>query len=94
MSSLFESDRLFFNFICKKECNIKENESRKLIFEILKQSKIAKRLDLSDKFWQQLNICDESLRKEMGQYEIENIDNANICAIGVNPKEYFEKFKK
>ena len=29
----------------------------------------------------------------MGLYEIENIVNANICTIVVNPKEYFEKFK-
>ena len=26
-------------------------------------------------------------------YEIESIDNANICTITVNPKEYFEKLK-
>ena len=26
----------FFNFICKKECNIKESESRNLILQILK----------------------------------------------------------
>ena len=31
-----DSCSIFFNFICKKECNIKESESRKLIFEILK----------------------------------------------------------
>ena len=41
----------FFNFVCKKECNIKEIESRKLIFEVLKRSKIVERLDVSDKFW-------------------------------------------
>ena len=41
-----DSRSIFFNFICKKECNIKESESRKLFFEISKQSKIAKRLDL------------------------------------------------
>ena len=29
----------------------------------------------------------------MGLYEIENIDNQNICTIAINPKEYFEKFK-
>ena len=29
----------------------------------------------------------------MGLYEIENIDNQNICTIAVNPKEYFEKFR-
>ena len=84
---------IFLDFICKKECNIKESESRKLNFEILKQSKIAKRLDISDKFWQQFKMRNEKLRKQMELYEIENIDNANICAIAVNPKEYFEKLK-
>lgn len=84
---------MFFNSICKKMCNVKENESKKMIFGILKQSKIAKRHDLSDKFWQQLKMQNESLRKEMGLYEIENIDNVNICTIAVNPKEYFEKLK-
>ena len=29
----------------------------------------------------------------MGLYEIENINNQNICTIAVNPNEYFEKFK-
>ena len=29
----------------------------------------------------------------MGLYDIENIDNAKICTIAVNPKEYSEKFK-
>ena len=29
----------------------------------------------------------------MGLYEIENIENPNICTIAINLKEYFEKFK-
>ena len=29
----------------------------------------------------------------MGLYEVENIDNPNICIIAVNPKEYFKKIK-
>ena len=36
---------------------------------------------------------DKSKQKVMGLFEIENIDNPNICTIAVNPKEYFEKFK-
>ena len=35
----------------------------------------------------------KNTRKVMGLYEIENIDNANICTIAVNPNEYFEKLK-
>ena len=81
----------FFNFICKKQCNIKKSESRNLIFQILKQSKIAERLDVSEPFWSQFEMRNENVKKQMGLYEIENISNSNICAIVVNPKEYFEK---
>ena len=88
-----DSCSVFFNFICKKECSIKESESRKLTFKILKHSKIAERLDVSDKFGQQFKMRNENVKKEMGLDEIENIDNANICTIALNPKEYFEKFK-
>ena len=35
----------------------------------------------------------EKLEKQMGLYEIENINNANVCTIAVNPKSYFEKLK-
>ena len=35
----------------------------------------------------------EGTRKVMGLYEVENLDNANLCTITINPKEYFEKFK-
>ena len=67
-----DSSSWFFNFICKKECNIKERESRNLILKILKQSTIAERLDVSGSFWSQFEICDENMKKQMGLYEIEN----------------------
>ena len=35
----------------------------------------------------------ENVKKQIGLYEIGNIDDANICTIAINPKEYFEKFK-
>ena len=35
----------------------------------------------------------KNVKKRWGLYATENADNANICAIAVNPKEYFEKFK-
>ena len=52
---------IFFNFICKKECDIRQSKSRNLIFVILKQSKIIKRFDLYDEFWDQFKICDMKL---------------------------------
>ena len=53
-------------------------------------SKIFKKLDLSDDFWEQFNVQDKTLKKT-GFYKIKSIDNANVITICVNPKEYFEK---
>ena len=38
-------------------------------------------------------MCKEKLGKQMRLYNIENIDNIDICTIAVNPKEYFKKLK-
>ena len=88
-----DSTSLLFTFICKLESVVPESEARNIIFQCLKKSKILNRLDLSDDFWKKFDVYDHSTKKEMGLYEIENIDNQNICTIAVNPKEYFEKFK-
>ena len=66
---------------------------RKIIFEILKQSKIAERLDVSDEFWTQFGTHNRKVEKQVELYETENKDNVNICTIAVSPKENFEKFK-
>ena len=88
-----DSCSMFFIFICKLECCIPESVFRNVLFEIFKHSKIGWRLDVSDNFWQQFNMQNEGTRKVMGLYEVENLDNANLCTIAINPKEYFEKFK-
>ena len=44
-------------------------------------------------FGKKIDVYDHSTKKQMGLYEIENIDNKNMCTIAVSPKEYFEKFK-
>ena len=87
------SASLIFNFICGPDCSVPESEAKKIIFECLKKSKILNRLDLSDEFWKQFEIYNADTNKVMGLYEIENINNQNICTIAINPKEYFEKFK-
>ena len=57
------------------------------------KSKILERLDLSDDFWERFGVQTKSLKKQVGLYEIENINNANVLTIAKNPKEYFEKCK-
>ena len=88
-----DSTSLFFNFICGLDCSVPESEAKNKIFKCLKKSKILNRLDFSDEFWKQFEIYDQNTKKVMSLYEIENINNQNICTITINPKEYFEKFK-
>ena len=35
----------------------------------------------------------KEIKKQVGLYKIQSIDNANIITIAVNPKEYFEKYR-
>ena len=51
------------------------------------------RLDLSDDFWEQFNVENKNLKKQVGLYEVEKISNTNILTIAINPKEYFDKCK-
>ena len=88
-----DSTSLLFVFICELESVLPESEARKVIFECMINSEIFKRLDISNDFWKNFNVQDKTKKKEMGLFEIENIDNPNICTVAVNPKEYFEKFK-
>ena len=88
-----DSTSLFFVFICALESVLPESEARNVIFECMINSEVLQRLDTSHDFWKKYNVQDKAKKKEMGLFEIENIDNPNICTIAVNPKEYFEKFR-
>ena len=87
-----DSCSLQFTFITELESNISEDEARKLIFEILLLKK-GDRLDTSDEFFDQFFCRNESTKKQVGLYEVENIDNATLVVIAVNPKQYIEIFK-
>ena len=56
------------------------------------KSKVFDRLDLSAEFYNQLNCRNEKLEKHLPLFEVENIDNANVITIALNPKEYYERF--
>ena len=86
-----DSTSLFFIFICNLNCSVNEKDSRKILFEVMIASKIFKRLELSDDFWNKFSVQNKEIKKQVGLYEIGSIDNANIIIIAVNPKEYFEK---
>ena len=55
-------------------------------------SKVFDRLDLSADFWKQFDVQNKKLKKQVGLFEIENIDKPNVITIALNPKEYYERF--
>ena len=87
-----DSTSLLFIFICDLNCCIKESNSRNIIFEIMITSKVFDRLDLSADFWKQFDVQNKKFKKQVGLFEIENIDKPNVITIALNPKEYYERF--
>ena len=81
-----DSTSLFSIFICDLNCQLNEKDSRNVIFEVMVCSKIVDRSNLSDKFCEQIRVCDSTLIKQAGLYERESIDNVNIETVAVNPK--------
>ena len=87
-----DSTSMFFEFICNLQCNLREDKARDIIFEIKLKSKIFDRLDISADYFRQFNCRNPNLKKQVGLFEVENIDKSNIVTIALNPKEYCEKF--
>ena len=83
-----DSTSIFFVLICDLNSSINENKSRDIIFEVLIKSRIFDRLDLSADFWGQFNVQNKKLKKQVGLFEIENIDKSNIVTVALNPKAY------
>ena len=80
-----------FIFVYQLDCEITETSARELIFKILLNSKSKGRLYLSDDFYAKFDGQDESLKKQVGLYEIEATDNPTVITVAVYPKEYLEK---
>ena len=81
-----------FLFLSKLQSQISGNQARKLIFEII-LLKLGHRIYTSNEFYADFLCQNESLRKKVGLYEVESVDNGNMITIAVNPKESFEVFK-
>ena len=82
-----DSTSMLFVFICNLDSNIREDQARDIIFEVMVASRIFDRLDLSAEFYEQFNCCKTKLQKQVGLFEIENIDKPNVITIALNPKE-------
>ena len=81
-----DSRTLEFIVIAAESCDWGEREMRDILLRIFLEKDIHQRLDLSGKFFEQFNMRNEAVRKQVGLYEFENIKNGIVCAICVNPK--------
>ena len=84
---------IFFIFICKSSCNIPNEKFRDVLFEVIINNKILNRFDTSHELWDWFNVRNKDLRKKLGYFAVENIDDPCIVTVAVNPKEYFEQFE-
>ena len=78
-----------FQIICEFECTITDTQFRDVIFQVIVENDIYERFDTSHEYWEKFNARKPELKKRLGYFEIENVDNP--CQV-VNPKEYYEHF--
>ena len=82
-----DSTSVFFVFICDLNSSINESKSRDISFEVMIKNRLFDRTDLSADYWEQFKAQNKKLKKQVGLFEIENIDKPNVIKIALNPKE-------
>ena len=85
-----DSALLEFVVITEDTCDCGERQMRDILIQIFLENDIPSRLDLFGEFFEQFGKRNEAFRKQFGLYEFENIEQGIICALCINPKEYFE----
>ena len=51
-----DNTSIFFVFVCDLSCNVREDEARNIIFEVMLKSKVFDRLDLSAEYYTNLIV--------------------------------------
>ena len=87
-SILTDTDSIcvFFIFICKPESCTPDSQFRDVLFEIIINNDILHRFAISHKFWEKYSVRNESVRKKLSYFLIENIDDPCIVTVAVNPQ--------
>ena len=58
-----DSTSMFFVFLCDLNSCVSEDKARNIIFEVMLESKVFDRLDLSVQFYEQFDCRNEDLKK-------------------------------
>lgn len=86
------STSLKFLFVSDTDRDVPESKHKDIIFEVITASEVYNRFESSHEYWEKFDARNEDLRKFLGYFEIEDIDDPCILTIASNPKEYFEMF--
>ena len=89
LSNLTDTDSCSLQFfsVCNSRFIISGKESRNLLFKMLLQSELHKRLAASDKFYDQFGCRNTNLQQQVGLYAVESIDNLKIITVAFNIKK-------
>ena len=87
-----DSGSLEFMIIAEACCDVGEREMGDIVIKVYLDNDIHHRLDLSGEFFEQFGKRNEAIQKQVGLYKFENIEQGIICAICINPKEYFDLY--
>ena len=79
-----------FLIVNSVKSNIPDKKFRDVLFEIIVE---YNRFDSSHSYWEKFNTRKENLKKCLGYFEIEHIDNPCVVIIAVNHKKYYELFE-
>lgn len=83
---------LKFIFVSSTDRDLREEKFRDIIFDVIVAAKIYDRFDSSHAYWEEFEAIKENLRKCLGYFEIENIDNPCFVTVAMNSKEYYKSF--
>ena len=89
-----DSTSILFLFACSAQRKITDEKYRYCLFEVFAANDILHRFDKSHEFWEKLSVRDITLKKMLGYYEIEHIDDPCEVTVAMNPKEYIKKFQR
>ena len=82
-----ENTSLKFLLVSDANSDGPESKYRDIIFEVITSSEVYKRFDSSHEYWNRIGTKNGGLRKKLGYFEIEHIDDSCILTIACNPKQ-------
>ena len=86
-----DSRCLKFVFVSSTDSDIPDRKFRDIIFKVISVSKIYNRFDSNNIYWEEAR--QENLRKCLGYFENEHINNPCFVTVTVNPKECYESYE-